>query len=160
MSSKCLRAIETKITRTVLAFTILLFSAVAFAGCSATPTKPDTTPTKSDATPTKPDSTPTRPDPQEIVFQRPADDVQKAAANALVVKGFEIKKDEPLYVEGSRQRALGLLVGETVGVRLESLGPSRTRVKIETVKSAVSIGQKNWDAAVLEEMEMMLGKRK
>jgi hypothetical protein len=152
MSSKRLRARETKRTRTVLAFTILLFSAVAFAGCSATQTKPDAMPTKAATTSTKSDA-------QEIVFQRPADDVQKAAANALAVKGFEIKKDEPLYVEGSRKQALGLLIGETVSVRLESLGPSRTRVKIETVKSAVSIGQKNWDAEILKEMEGMLGKR-
>ena len=138
MSSKCLRAIETKITRTVLAFTILLFNAAAFAECSAAPAKPE---------------------PQGIVFQRSVDDVQKAAANALVMKGFEIKKDEPLYVEGARPRTLGVLAAETVGVWLESLGPARTRVRIETAKSAVSIGQKNWDAAVLEEMEKTLGKK-
>jgi hypothetical protein len=135
MSSK---RIETKITRTVLAFTILLFSVAVFAECSAATAKPE---------------------PRGVVFQRSADDVQKAAANALVMKGFDIIKDEPLYVEGARPRTLGVLAAETVGVWLESLGPSRTRVRIETAKSAVSIGQKNWDAAVLEEMEKALGKK-
>jgi len=138
MRSISLRTIETKITRTVLAFTILLFSMAAFAGCSAAPAKPA---------------------PQGIVFQRSADDVQKAAANALVVAGFEIKKEEPLYVEGSRPRTLGVLAAETVRVSLESLDSSRTRVRIETAKPAVGFGHKDWDAAVLEEMEKALGKR-
>jgi hypothetical protein len=117
---------------------MLLFIALASAGYAATPAKTE---------------------PQGIVFQRSADDVQKAAANALVVKGFEIKKDEPLYVEGAKPRTLGVLAAETVGVRLESLGPSRTRVVIVTTKPAVSFGLKDWDAPVLEEMEKSLGKR-
>lgn len=141
-------------------FTILSFAVLAVAGCSATPTKQDA---PGAAAPGKQEPqgapTPAKQGAQNIVFRRTADDVEKAAANALVMTGFEIKKEEPLYVEGSRPRALGLLVGETVGVRLESLGPSRTRVRIETVMSAVSIGQKNWDAAVLEEMEKSLGKK-
>jgi hypothetical protein len=142
------------------AFAILSFAVLALAGCSATPTKQDK---QGAAAPSKQKPqgapTPAKQDAQGIVFPRTADDVQKAAANALVVKGFEIQKEEPLYVEGVRSRALGVLTAETVGVWLESLGPTRTRVRIETAKSAVSIGQKNWDAAVLEEMEKSLGKR-
>jgi len=140
-------------------FTILLFTVLAVAGCSATPTKQDA---QGAAQPSKQEPqgapTPAKPGAQGIVFRRTADDVQKAAANALVMTGFEVTKEEPLYVEGAR-RALGILPAETVGVRLESLGPSRTRVRIETAKSAISIGQKNWDAAVLEEMEKALGKK-
>jgi glucose/arabinose dehydrogenase len=142
------------------AFTILLFTVLAVAGCSATSTKQDA---QGAAAPSKQEPqgapTPTKQGAQGIVFRRTADDVQKAAANALVMTGFEIKKEEPLYVEGARPRTLGVLAAETVGVWLESLGPARTRVRIETAKSAVSIGQKNWDAAVLEEMEKTLGKR-
>ncbi|HEY3303178.1 MAG TPA: hypothetical protein VGL70_06545 [Candidatus Binatia bacterium] len=141
------------------AVTILLFTVIAVAGCSATPAKQDA---QGAAAPSKQEPqetpTPTKQGTQGIVFPRTIDDVQKAAANALVMTGFEIKKEEPLHVEGAR-RALGVLPAETVGVRLESLGPNRTRVRIETAKSLVGIGQKNWDAAVLEEMEKTLGKR-
>jgi hypothetical protein len=141
------------------AFTIFLFTALAFAGCSATPAKQDA---QGAARPAKQESqgarTPTKQGAQDIVFPRTADDVQKAAANALVVNGFEIQKEEPLYVEGAR-RALGVLPAETVGIRLESVGPNRTRVRIDTAKAVVGIGQKNWDAPVLEEMERALGKR-
>lgn len=115
---------------------------VALAGCSATPTRPET---------------------PGVIFQKPTDVVQKAAVNALTVTGFEIKKSEPLYVEGARPRAMGLFIGsggETAGVWLESLGPSRTRVRIDTAKSMVGIaGQKNWDNDILAEMEKSLGKR-
>ncbi|MGH7769449.1 MAG: hypothetical protein ACREQP_18540 [Candidatus Binatia bacterium] len=141
------------------AFTILLFTVLAVAGCSATSTKRDA---QGAAAPSKQESrvapTPTKPGAQGIVFRRTADDVQKAAANALVMTGFEVTKEEPLYIEGAR-RALGVLPAETVGVRLESLEPNRTRVRIETAKSLVGIGQKNWDTAVVEEMEKTLGKR-
>lgn len=136
MISKPLRALRADESK-ILPFTVLLF-ALTFAGSSAMPASPE---------------------PQGVVFRRSADDVEKAAANALVMTGFEIKKEESLYVEGARPRTLGVLPAETVGVRLESLDPTRTRVRIETTKSAVSIGQKNWDAAVLEEMEKTLGKR-
>jgi len=144
-----LRVLRVEEAKNLTAFTILFFTALAFAGCSAAPAEKEA---QGSATPTKQEV-------KGIVFPRTADDVQKAAANALVVKGFEIQKEEPLYVEGARPRTLGILAAETVGVWLESLGPSRTRVRIETAKSAVNIGQKNWDAAVLEEMERALGKR-
>ena len=142
------------------AFTILLFTVLAAAGCSVTPTKQDA---QGAAVPSKQEPqgapTPTKQGAQGIVFSRTADDVQKAAANALVVKGFDIKKEEPLYVEGARPRTLGVLAAETVGVWLESLGPTRTRVRIETTKPAVGFGHKDWDAPVLEEMEKALGKK-
>jgi hypothetical protein len=136
MRPKPLRALRADEAGPLPAFTILLL--LTFAASAAMPATPE---------------------PQGVVFRRSADDVEKAAANALVMTGFEIKKEDPLYVEGARPRTLGVLPGETVGVRLESLEPARTRVRIETTKSAVSIGQKNWDAAVLEEMEKTLGKR-
>lgn len=108
-------------------------------------------------------STPVRPEGHPIVFAQPAAVVQKAAADALVVKGFDITKTQPLYVEGYRPRRIGLLVGsggETVGVWLEPVEGHRTRVQVDTARTfAGGAGQRNWDDAVLEEMERSLGKR-
>jgi len=145
---KILRSLRALGVKELTALTILLFTAPALAGCSAAPAEKQA---RSVATPAKNEAT-------GVVFPRTADDVQKAAANALVMTGFEITKEEPLYVEGAR-RALGVLPAETVGVRLESLGPARTRIRIETAKALVGIGQKDWQAPVLEEMEKALGKR-
>ena len=65
-------------------------------------------------------STPKATDAKAVaVYQQPIDKVQKAAVDALAVTGFDIKKREPTYVEGSRPRKVGLFVGsggETVGV--------------------------------------------
>lgn len=128
--------------RNALVLAMLLFVAVALAGCAATPARPET---------------------QGVVFQKPTEVVQKAAVDSLVVTGFDIKKSGPLYVEGVRPRKVGFFVGsggETIGVWLEPLGSSRTLVRVDTAKSVVGIvGQKNWDAAILEEMEKSLGKR-
>ena len=49
---------------------------VVAAGCSSTPTKPDTKAVG-------------------VVFAKPLDVVQKAAVNALVVTGFDVQKTEP-----------------------------------------------------------------
>jgi hypothetical protein len=50
--------------------------------------------------------------------------------------------------------------GETAGVWLDPVDNSKTRVRISTEKSVVGIvGQRNWDDAILEEMENALGKR-
>jgi hypothetical protein len=126
----------------LLGLALLLCGGVVLAGCAATPVRPDT---------------------QGVVFQSPTDVVQQAAVDALVVTGFDIKKSEPLYVEGFRPRKVGLFVGsggETAGVWLEPLEAARTRVRVDTAKTVLGIaGQKNWDTAILEEMEKSLGKR-
>jgi len=120
---------------------IVLLASLVGSGCASTPTKPDT---------------------QGVVFQKPTGAVQKAAVDALVVTGFDVKKSEPLYIEGFRPRKFGAMVGsggETVGVWLESLDSSKTRVRVDTAKSFVGIvGQKNWDAEILAEMEKTLRK--
>lgn len=121
---------------------LMLFALVAMVGCSATP------------------SAPTAPG---VIFRQSAEATQKAAVNALVVTGFDIQKTEPLYVEGFRPRRIGVLVGsggETVGVWMEPVESTMTRVKVDTAKSLVGlVGQKNWDEEVLAEMEKALGKR-
>jgi hypothetical protein len=121
---------------------MLLPMAVTLAGCAATPARPES---------------------PGVVFQQPAAVVQQATVDALVATGFDIKKSDPLYVEGYRPRKVGMLVGsggETVGVWLEALGSSRTRIHVDTAKSLVGVvGQKNWDDAILAELDKSLGKR-
>lgn len=118
---------------------MLLLVVVVLAGCAATPTRPEG---------------------EGVIFQKPVDVVQKAAVDAIVVMGFDVKKSDALYVEGYRPRKIGIVVGsggETIGVWLESLEPSKTRVHVSTAKSFAGVlGQKNWDAEVLAEMEKIL----
>ena len=87
--------------------------------------------------------------------------MQKAAVDALTVTGFDIKKQEPTYVEGYRPHKVGLFVGsggETVGIWLTAQGADKTEVKVRTAKSLVgALGQKNWDDQVLAEMAKSLG---
>jgi hypothetical protein len=120
---------------------LCLFILVFFVGCSTTPTKPEV---------------------EGIVFPSTIDEVKKAAEDALVVTGFDIEKSESQYIEGFRPRKLGFFVGsggETVGVWLESLEPSRTRAIVKTAKSLVGyVGQKNWDDEIIAEMKNILKK--
>jgi hypothetical protein len=69
---------------------------------------------------------------EAVMFEHPIDKVRAAAVDALAVTGFDIKKEEPNYVEGFRPRKVGLVVGsggETVGVWLTEL--SRLDVHLE-----------------------------
>lgn len=95
-------------------------------------------------------------------FQQPIERVQKAAADAMAVTGFEIKKQEPGHIEGVRSRKAGVFVGsggEKVGVWLTTLTPDRTEVKVKTNKSfAGRAGQKDWDTEIIAEMTRSLGK--
>lgn len=110
------------------------------AGCASTPTLTNAAPA--------------------ITFQHPIAQVQKAAVLALVEDGFNIKKQEPTYVEGKRPHEVGFFVGsggETVGVWLTALGSSSTEVRIDTAKSfAGHLGQKNWDSNILAKMQQTL----
>jgi hypothetical protein len=94
------------------------------------------------------------------VFPQPIEKVQKAAVDALVVTGFDITKQRPVYVEGFRPRKFGFVVGsggETVGVWLTEQGANKTKVKVDTAKSFVGIvGQKNWDIEIFNEMSKSL----
>jgi hypothetical protein len=96
------------------------------------------------------------------VFQQPIEKARQASVDALTMTGFEIKKQEPAYVEGFRPRKMGLFVGsggETVGVWLATLAPDQTEVKVKTARSFVGgAGQKNWDNEVMAEITKSLGK--
>ncbi len=119
---------------------IIILALVLLPGCASTPTIPEQTP--------------------GVVFEQPLNKSQKAAIDALVVLGFDINKQEPNYVEGFRPRKIGFFVGsggETIGVWLESLGESRTKVIVDTAKSFVGIvGQRNWNEQVYQEMKKSL----
>ena len=94
------------------------------------------------------------------IFQQPIKQVHQASVDALVVTGFDIKKQEPKYIEGFRPHKIGLIVGsggETVGVWLEELGPNKTSVNVDTAKSALGIlGQKNWNTEIMSEITRSL----
>jgi hypothetical protein len=97
-----------------------------------------------------------RPEGEGVVFGAPLARTQEAATNALAVHGFDIKKQESGYIEGTRPRKVGLFVGsggETVGVWMDSVGNDRTRVLVKTGKSVVGIaGQRTWDDKIIAEM--------
>ena len=127
---------------TFLQMILLTLASALVAGCASTPVARDAT--------------------SMTVFQQPIEQVQKAAVDALVVTGFNVAKQELTYVEGFRPRKIGLFVGsggETVGIWLASQGPNKTEVRVDTAKSFVGIvGQKNWDAEILNEMTKSLTK--
>jgi hypothetical protein len=96
------------------------------------------------------------------VFQHPIEKVQKASVDALTVTGFDVKKQEPTYVEGTRPRKIGFFVGsggETVGVWLAAQAPDKTEVKVTTATTlAGRLGQKDWNNEVIAELTKTLGK--
>ncbi len=132
MNTKCLR-----FTSTLAA----ALSAMLFASCASAPKSSDAK--------------------TRAVFDLPQERVQTAAQHALVVTGFEIKKQETNYVEGYRPRKVGVFVGsggESVGVWLTALAAGKTEVKIKTARTLVGgAGQKNWDNTVLDELSKSLG---
>lgn len=126
----------------VRAVVAVLLTAVLASGCASTPDKPLV---------------------HNAVFLKPAGEVQKAAVDALVVLGFDVQKSEPAYVEGFRPHKAGLFVGsggETVGIWIEPLAPSRTGVRVDTARSFLGIaGQRRWDEDVLNQLEKSVGKK-
>jgi hypothetical protein len=136
------RRVRRAVRRSPYVFPLLFFLGVTLTGCAATPDKPDT---------------------RGVIFPHPPEVVQPAAIDALVVLGFDVKKSDPLYVEGFKPRKMGLITGsggETVGIWLEPLDVSTTRVLFDTAKSYVGFAhQRNWNNAILEEMEKSLAKK-
>jgi hypothetical protein len=102
-------------------------------------------------------TTPVMPAPS-VVFPKPVADVQQAAVNALVILGIDVTRNELLHVGGYRRWRMGWgrsTGGETLGIQLEPLAPSRTRVRIDTVYGGG--GQTDWTGPVLREMTRILG---
>ena len=119
--------------------TSLLAVLFLMVGCSATPIKPGLPMTS---------------------FQRPIEEVQKAAVNALPVFGFEVQKQERTYVEGFRSRTWGFFCspgGETAGIWLDETGTNQVNVAIHTAKSTFGIAcQKDWSQNIRDEMRKNL----
>lgn len=95
-----------------------------------------------------------------MTFDQPPEAVQKAAVDALTVVGVEIKKQEPLFVEGKRKNKVGMFVGsggEVLSVALTPVDGGKTQAKIRTTKTFVGrAGQKVWDQPIADEMTKAL----
>jgi hypothetical protein len=80
--------------------------------------------------------------------------VLDAIKQALATYGCDIKKDKPDYLECTRDRHVGVMVGsggEKVTVQLTAKG-SDTRVEIKTGKGFVGrLGKKNWSTPIFDE---------
>jgi hypothetical protein len=94
------------------------------------------------------------------IFQQPIERVQKAAVDALIENGFEVKKQEPTYVEGTRPYKLfGGGGGETVGIWLVAQAPGTTEAKADNAKALYGYFlQWDWCAKVMETMSDLLVK--
>lgn len=90
----------------------------------------------------------------------PAAKVLEAARQALTTYGCEVKKAKPDYLECTRSRHVGVVVGsggEKVTVQLTDMGPE-TRVQIKTGKGFVGrLGKKNWSTPIFDDMMATLG---
>ena len=120
--------------------TFMFITLMILAGCASTPKRTTKSP--------------------EVTFEQPVLEVRKAAIGAFVVLGFDIKKEEEFYIEGSRPRKSGLFTssgGETVGIWLDTVKEDGTRVTVSTARSLYGIaGQKIWDNDIIAEMENSL----
>jgi len=99
----------------------------------------------------------------EVLLRKPTAACHEAALTALSVDGFDVKKNEPDYIEGARPRRMNLIWGtpggETIAVWLKPAGPDSTRVIVKTEKSLVGlVGQKNWGDDVIRQMTEELGR--
>jgi hypothetical protein len=91
-------------------------------------------------------------------FQKPAEDVQKAAVGTLIANGFQIKKADRLYAEGVRSAPDQGGKGEIVGIWLDDMAEGRTKVTISTIAAPIKdAGQKNFNDQILAGMEQVLG---
>jgi len=85
----------------------------------------------------------------------PAAAVLAAAKLALDTFGCSVKKERPDYLECTRDRRIGVVLGsggEKVTVQLSEAG-GETRVQIKTGKGFVGrLGKKNWSTPIFDEM--------
>jgi hypothetical protein len=85
----------------------------------------------------------------------PAAKVLEAARQALATYGCDVKKEKPDYLECTRSRHVGVMVGsggEKVTVQLTDNG-AETRVQIKTGKGFVGrLGKKNWSTPIFDDM--------
>jgi hypothetical protein len=88
------------------------------------------------------------------VIQYPMDAVQRAVKVGMQTYGFDIKEEKPDYLEGTRSRHVGVVVGSGGEKVIVKLSPEAggTRVKIDTGKGFVGrMGKKNWSTPIFTE---------
>jgi len=88
------------------------------------------------------------------VIQYPMDAVQRAVKVGMQTYGFDIKEEKPDYLEGTRSRHVGVVVGSGGEKVIVKLSPEAggTRVKIDTGKGFVGrMGKKNWSTPIFKE---------
>jgi hypothetical protein len=96
------------------------------------------------------------------IVQHPMDAMHRALKSGMETYGFEIKKERPDYIEGTRSRKIGVFVGsggEKVTIKL-SAEKNGTRVKVETGKGFVGrLGKANWSTPIFKEAMRILADR-
>ncbi len=119
---------------------VLVILGLVLAGCASVPVKPK----ESNA----------------VVFKGGLGEVKEVAKDAIIMCGFDVKKEEDGYLEGFRPRKIGLFIGsggETIGIWLEPVDTGKVKVFVQTVKSMVGMaGQKRWEQPVIDEMKKKL----
>jgi hypothetical protein len=96
------------------------------------------------------------------VVNQPMEALHRALKLGMETYGFDVEKDKPDYLEGTRSRKVGVFVGsggEKVKITLKEEKPG-TRVKIETGKGFVGrLGKANWSTPIFKEaMKTLEGK--
>jgi hypothetical protein len=85
--------------------------------------------------------------------------VLDAAKQAFATYGCDVKKEKPDYLECTRDRHVGVMVGsggEKVTLQLTAKG-DETRVEVKTGKGFVGrLGKKNWSTPIYDEMMKVL----
>ena len=91
----------------------------------------------------------------DMTIAYPMAKVLEAAKQALSTYGCDVKKEKPDYLECTRDRHVGVVVGsggEKVTMQLSAKG-NETRVEIKTGKGFVGrLGKKNWSTPIFDEM--------
>ena len=91
-----------------------------------------------------------------FTINKPLAAAQQSAIAAVKGLDSEIEVEKPNYVQGFRNRHMGLFIGsggETLRVWLEPVSKDQTLVKVTTSRSFIGIaGQKTWDEDVAKAM--------
>jgi hypothetical protein len=91
----------------------------------------------------------------DLTIAYPMAKVLDAAKQALAAYGCNVKNEKPDYLECTRDRHVGVMVGsggEKITVQLIAKS-SETRVEVKTGKGFVGrLGKRNWSTPVFEEM--------
>ena len=95
------------------------------------------------------------------VFQKPFSETYDAARESLIKLGFQIVKEDAVFIEGVYPRKVnrkGKAKGEHVGVWIDSRDKYSARVLVDTLKIPKDLKkQKEWRQDVIRKMIEILG---